>query len=103
MTVQKVRQVGELPSAGEREVRESMGNVTSPTANEILGFDWQLHKQNSDKDISDYIEDDPSAPRISRVFYAMLCAVFRNGTKAKVSPETSPVFKSRIKLVLRLK
>ena len=35
MTVQKVRQVGELPSAGEREVRESMGNVTSPTANEI--------------------------------------------------------------------
>ena len=63
MTVQKVRQVGELPSAGECEVRESMGNVTSPTANEILGFDWQLHKQNSTNDISDYFNEDPDAPR----------------------------------------
>lgn len=63
VTVQKVQEVGELSNAQERELCERVDQESPPTAEEILGFDWQLHEQRSDTIINDCFEEDAKAPR----------------------------------------
>lgn len=63
MTVQKVNELGEFSHKKQRKLRERIDQETSPSADELLGFDWRLHEQRTSKTISHYFEDDPDASR----------------------------------------
>lgn len=62
-TVRKVREVGRLTPTEEQQLKVRIGRETPPNGSEILGFDPQLHKQNSDWDLYDYMDMDTDAPR----------------------------------------
>ncbi|MCY3859299.1 MAG: DUF29 domain-containing protein [Gammaproteobacteria bacterium] len=84
-TVQKVQEVGELSNAQERELRERINQESPPSAEEILGFDWQLHEQRSDKTIDDYFKEDSDAPRFPVFLHDALRRIHRLAQKGDPS------------------
>lgn len=87
VTLQKVREVSELSHAKERQLRDRIDQETPPTAEEILGFDWKLHEQRSDKTINDYFEEDSDAPRFPVFLHDALLRIQRqeqSGDPARV-------------------
>ena len=70
-TVEKVREVGKISPSAARGLRKRMTETSPPSADEVLGFDWQRHEQNSKKDLLDYFDEDPNAPRAIPRLYGM--------------------------------
>ena len=61
--VQKVNELGELGHTGRMRLRNRIDQETTPTADELLGFNWRLHEQRSGKTLTRYFDEDPDAPR----------------------------------------
>lgn len=59
----KTQEMGEFSSAQVTKMRRQLKRQTPPTSDEILGFDWQLHKHRVKKSVSDYNEESNEPPR----------------------------------------
>ena len=62
-TLDKIEEMEDLSPSAVHQLRKRISETSPPSASEVLGFDWQRHEQNSKKDIQDYFDEDPDAPR----------------------------------------